>query len=207
MKKFAVIGNPINHSLSPLLHQSIFQQIGLSATYEKVQLEPFEIKDFIMSNELDGYNVTIPYKNRILNYLRYLDIDAKSITAVNCVSNHKGYNTDWIGFIKTLDHNKIDLMDKHTFKPFNSLIPKKNVFQVSAKSNVGIEKLRSGIESELFKDFIQEKLSLDSSEVEKLNWLYLRQLIVSAKPVGNKIEININWSQFQKEQFKRSFLA
>ena len=112
MKKFAVIGNPINHSLSPLLHQSIFQQIGLSATYEKVQLEPFEIKDFIMSNELDGYNVTIPYKNRVLNYLRYLDIDAKSITAVNCVSNHKGYNTDWIGFIKTLDHNKIDLKDK-----------------------------------------------------------------------------------------------
>ena len=112
MKKFAVIGNPIKHSLSPLLHKSIFQQIGLSASYEKIQLEPFEIEDFVMSNELDGYNVTIPYKNKILTYLRHLDKNAKNISAVNCVSNEKGYNTDWIGFIKTLDQNKIDLKDK-----------------------------------------------------------------------------------------------
>ena len=41
MKKFAVIGNPINHSLSPLMHESIFKQIGLKASYEKIQIEPF----------------------------------------------------------------------------------------------------------------------------------------------------------------------
>ena len=41
MKKFAVIGNPINHSLSPLMHESIFKQVGLKASYDKIQIEPF----------------------------------------------------------------------------------------------------------------------------------------------------------------------
>ena len=69
MKKFAVIGNPINHSLSPLMHESIFKQIGLKASYEKIQIEPFELEKFVRSNKLDGYNVTIPYKNIILKHL------------------------------------------------------------------------------------------------------------------------------------------
>ena len=69
MKKFAVIGNPINHSLSPLMHESIFKQIGLKASYEKIQIEPFELEKFVHSNKLDGYNVTLPYKNIILKHL------------------------------------------------------------------------------------------------------------------------------------------
>ena len=48
MKKFAVIGNPINHSLSPLMHKSIFKQIGLKASYEKIQIEPFELEKFCL---------------------------------------------------------------------------------------------------------------------------------------------------------------
>ena len=112
MKKFAVIGNPINHSLSPLMHESIFKQIGLKARYEKIQIKPFELEKFVKSNKLDGYNVTIPYKKIILKYLESIENSAKSITAVNCVSNQKGYNTDWIGFTKTLDQNNIDLKNK-----------------------------------------------------------------------------------------------
>ena len=100
MKKFAVIGNPINHSLSPVMHESIFEQLGLKASYEKIHLEPFELEKFVQSNELDGYNVTIPYKNIIIKYLCNVGKSAKNITAVNCVSNQKGYNTDWIGFTK-----------------------------------------------------------------------------------------------------------
>ena len=112
MKKFAVIGNPINHSLSPLMHESIFKQIGLKASYEKIQIEPFELEKFVRSNKLDGYNVTIPYKNIILKHLGNIGNSAQNITAVNCVSINKGYNTDWIGFTKTLDQNKIDLKNK-----------------------------------------------------------------------------------------------
>ena len=79
MKKFAVIGNPISHSLSPLMHESIFKQIGLKASYEKIQIEPFELEKFVRSNKLDGYNVTIPYKNIILKHLGNLGNSAQNI--------------------------------------------------------------------------------------------------------------------------------
>ena len=104
-------------------------------------------------------------------------------------------------------HNKIDLIENSSSVPFNSLIPKSNVFQVSAKDNLGIRELKSGIEGLLFSEVIDEKIHLSPNEVEKLDWLYSRQLVVSANPVGNKIEIKLSWNKFQKKQFKKSFLV
>lgn len=104
-------------------------------------------------------------------------------------------------------HNKIDLIENSSSVPFNSLIPKSNVFQVSAKDNLGIRELKSGIEGLLFSEVIDEKIRLSPNEVEKLDWLYSRQLVVSANPVGNKIEIKLSWNKFQKKQFKKSFLV
>ena len=112
MKKFAVVGNPIQHSLSPLLHNSIFEQLGINASYEKVKLLPADVESFVTFNEFDGYNVTIPHKNIISNYLDNITNDAHKITAVNCVHNNKGYNTDWMGFIHTLNQNQIEVKDK-----------------------------------------------------------------------------------------------
>lgn len=112
MKKFAVIGSPIDHSLSPLLHATIIKQLNIDASYEKVNVLPNQIKKFINTNDFDGYNVTIPHKNTILNNLNDLDNDAKDITAVNCVFKNKGFNTDWIGFSYTLRKNKINLKGK-----------------------------------------------------------------------------------------------
>ena len=112
MKRFAVIGDPIDQSLSPLLHSTIMKQLKINATYEKINLLPNQIKNFVNTNIYNGYNVTIPYKNTIIKNLRYLDINAKDITAVNCVHNSKGYNTDWIGFSHSLKQNEIDLEGK-----------------------------------------------------------------------------------------------
>ena len=112
MKKFAVIGDPIQHSLSPLLHNTIFEQLGINASYEKVKLLPADVESFVTLNNFDGYNVTIPHKNIISNYLGNITHDAHNITAVNCVNNNKGYNTDWIGFIHALNQNQIEVKDK-----------------------------------------------------------------------------------------------
>jgi len=112
MKKFAVIGNPIQHSLSPLLHNSIFEQLGINASYEKVKLLPADLESFVTRNEFDGYNITIPHKNSISSYLDHITNDAHNITAVNCVHNNKGYNTDWMGFIHALNQNQIEVKDK-----------------------------------------------------------------------------------------------
>ena len=113
MKQFAVIGDPIAHSLSPVLHQEIYRQLGINASFEKIHVKPDELHTFINSNKLDGFNVTIPYKQAIIPFLDDLDESAQSINAVNCIHHRKGYNTDWIGFRLAMEMNDIELKDKH----------------------------------------------------------------------------------------------
>jgi len=112
MKRFAVIGNPIAHSLSPVLHQEIYRQLVLKASYEKIHVIPNTLHSFMNANELDGFNVTIPHKQAIIPYLDMLDESAQTIGAVNCVHGGKGYNTDWIGFLNAMELNGVDLKGK-----------------------------------------------------------------------------------------------
>jgi len=65
MKRFAVIGDPIAQSLSPFLHQEVYHQLGLDASFEKIHVKTNELHTFMNSNELDGFNVTIPHKQSV----------------------------------------------------------------------------------------------------------------------------------------------
>ena len=112
MKRFAVIGYPIAHTLSPNLHQEVYRQLELDASFEQIHVTPNSLDSFINSNKLDGFNVTIPHKLSIIPFLKGLDEAAKTIGAVNCVHNGKGYNTDWIGFLKAMELNGVDLNGK-----------------------------------------------------------------------------------------------
>ncbi len=112
MKRFAVIGDPIAHTLSPNLHQEVYRQLALDASFEQIHVTPNSLDSFINSNKLDGFNVTIPHKLSIIPFLKGLDEAAKTIGAVNCVHNGKGYNTDWIGFLKAMEFNGVDLNGK-----------------------------------------------------------------------------------------------
>ena len=67
MKQFAVIGSPISHSLSPNLHEEIFRQLNVNASYSRVDILPENLGNFFLNNELDGFNVTIPHKISIMN--------------------------------------------------------------------------------------------------------------------------------------------
>jgi len=112
MKHFAVIGDPVSHSLSPMLHQEIYQQLGLDASFEKIHIKPDNLHSFMNSNELDGLNVTIPHKQLVIPFLDELDESAQTIGAVNCIKNGKGFNTDWIGFLQALEINEFNLNGK-----------------------------------------------------------------------------------------------
>lgn len=99
-KKFAVIGYPLTHSLSPLLHNSVFKKLRKNCMYSAVEIKPGELEkkvDYLKKN-YSGFNVTIPHKIAILGYMGQTDDDAKKIGAVNTVlvENGKlmGYNTD-----------------------------------------------------------------------------------------------------------------
>ncbi|MBO1197991.1 shikimate dehydrogenase [Staphylococcus simiae] len=107
--KFAVIGSPISHSLSPLMHNANFKSLKLNHEYEAINIpvEQFDhIKDIIKDKEIDGFNITIPHKERIIPYLDEIDEQSKTVGAVNTVliKDNKwiGFNTDGIGYVTGL---------------------------------------------------------------------------------------------------------
>ena len=104
-KKFLVIGNPIKHSLSPQLHQYWFGKNKINAEYKKLKIDQKQIKkilDKIRKKQIEGINVTIPFKNSVLKYLDILEGDAKKTSSVNTIYLRKqnliGDNTDVYGF-------------------------------------------------------------------------------------------------------------
>ncbi len=116
MKRFAVIGNPIVHSLSPRLHNHILQKLGVDAKYSAIRCTQDKLPDFInrlSDNQLNGLNVTLPLKQVVLPLLDVVDEHAKAIGAVNCIKVMDGkligHNTDWIGFQKALENEKIQV--------------------------------------------------------------------------------------------------
>ncbi|MEK4861488.1 shikimate dehydrogenase [Staphylococcus sp. FSL W8-0774] len=107
--KFAVIGHPISHSLSPLMHTDNFASLGLNYTYEAIDIPEDQfhnIKEIIKERKLDGFNVTIPYKERIIPFLDEIDSQSTTVGAVNTVMVRDGkwigYNTDGIGYVTGL---------------------------------------------------------------------------------------------------------
>ncbi|MFC7060705.1 shikimate dehydrogenase [Halobacillus seohaensis] len=109
MFKLGLIGYPIAHSLSPWIHNRLLEEQGLKGDYQLFEIEPdqFDIRiKKLKEYDLDGFNVTVPYKERILNYLDEIDEAAEFLGAVNTVKveNGKwvGYNTDGIGYLTSL---------------------------------------------------------------------------------------------------------
>lgn len=107
MYQFRLIGYPISHSLSPWIHEEFLRQTKLSGTYQLHEIKDFpkEITAF-KQEEINGFNVTVPYKEEIIPYVDELDESAKVIGAVNTVvvkdGKWIGYNTDGIGYVRAL---------------------------------------------------------------------------------------------------------
>ncbi|SEO32986.1 shikimate dehydrogenase [Amphibacillus marinus] len=107
--KLGLIGHPIQHSLSPWIHEQFIKQVGGTGGYQLFEMNPAtfdqEIRQF-KSCQIDGFNVTIPFKERIIPFLDFIEGDAATIGAVNTVvaKNGKwyGYNTDGQGFVQAL---------------------------------------------------------------------------------------------------------
>ena len=119
MKKFFVIGNPINHSLSPELHNFWIKKNQIEAVYDKIKLEESELKDFInklRNEEIHGINVTVPFKNKVIKYLDKLSLEVETTDSVNTIYKSGddiiGHNTDVAGFELGLRHSKINVLHK-----------------------------------------------------------------------------------------------
>ena len=122
MKKYLVIGNPIDHSLSPKLHNEWYKENNIDAAYEKKQLNENDIERIIneIKNEkIHGINVTVPFKKTIIPFLDKLTPLAEEAGSVNVVfkNNNKiiGDNTDIEGFEKSLKHINYSVKNKKIF--------------------------------------------------------------------------------------------
>ena len=107
MKNYALIGYPLGHSLSPQIHTRLLQLSGVEGGYEKLEIPPEELTgSFEKLSRLSGFNITIPHKVAIMDYCDRLDEGAKRYRSVNCVRNGEekvGYNTDVLGFTKSIE--------------------------------------------------------------------------------------------------------
>ena len=108
MKKLAVIGSPIAHSLSPLIHKTALSGILDNCSYEKIEVKKGELEEFLIyaRENLDGFNLTMPHKLDVIPFLDGMSDSAKLFSSVNTVKVKDkklyGYNTDADGYISAL---------------------------------------------------------------------------------------------------------
>ena len=115
-RKFALIGHPLGHSLSPQIHKRLFELDGKEAEYSLLDIAPEKLSEsFGGLKKLDGFNITIPHKVSIIPLCDRLSTEAERYGSVNCVKAGEetiGYNTDVLGFTKSIEQLGASLSSK-----------------------------------------------------------------------------------------------
>jgi len=194
MKKFLVIGNPIEHSLSPMLHNYWINENNINALYEKHKLDENDLRDLffqVKEKKIDGINVTVPFKKAVIPFLDQLTNEAVKTQSVNTIYLHEnklmGHNTDIIGFKKSIKNFKYDINNKKVFILGAGGVVPSIIF---ALTQMGVSKIivsnRSKEKADNLKNLFQN--------IEILNWGKIPNfdMIVNATSVGLKKEDNIN---------------
>jgi chemotaxis protein MotA len=116
--KCGLLGAKLGHSFSPLIHQQLYKMLGMDATYELIEVPAENLLDKVteLRRAYTGLNVTIPHKVAVMAALDVVVPAAKAIGAVNTIHIKNGiatgYNTDYIGFSRLLNHNKLKVDGK-----------------------------------------------------------------------------------------------
>ena len=205
MKKHLIIGNPINHSLSPKLHNYWFKKNKIDAIYEKKIAEDNTIKDVIddiKNDKIFGINVTVPFKKKITDYIEVLSVTAQKTNSVNtiCKKNGKIYgdNTDVFGFEMSIINLNIEIKEK-TALIFGAggVVPS----IILALKNLGIKKIFiTNRSSEKIKT-----LKLKFPEIEEINIKESSSFdfYINATSLGLKEtdKLNINFNKIEPNKF------
>lgn len=119
MEFYGLLGEKLSHSLSPQIHKKVFELEGIDGGYKLFPISKEDIKgvgEWIKIFGIKGMNVTIPYKEEIMNQLDFISEEAMKIGAVNTINlidgKLHGYNTDYYGFGKMLEMNGVDVKNK-----------------------------------------------------------------------------------------------
>ena len=200
MKKYTgIIGQPLAHSVSPILQNAAFKFHKLDIVYETWETEETELPNLI--NQLRtlnvlGFNVTVPFKESIIEYLDDIDPIAKNIGAVNTVVNInnklKGFNTDAEGFLKALEINgSFKCYGKNILiigaggsarSVFNTLLGENPTTITIA--NRSIDKANKLILGKKIKNIDVDIVKLDELNSKNYSHKFFPDLIVNCTPIG-----------------------
>ena len=118
--KFGLLGKKLGHSISPKIHKEIFKNLNIDEDYSLIELDENQIESFF-KNEIKNYrglNVTIPYKIKVMEFMDEISKEARDIGAINTIFQKDGklygYNTDYFGFKRMLEENKIFVSGKNS---------------------------------------------------------------------------------------------
>ena len=205
MKKFLVIGNPIQHSLSPKLHNFWFEKNKINAVYNKKEIEEKDIKSIISEikkEKINGINVTVPFKKKVIPFLDELSPEAKESQSVNTVHYQGGkligHNTDISGFELGIKYSKYDVKDKVVF-----ILGAGGVVTsiIIALKRMGAAKLiisnRTNSKAEDLKNIFNELEVIEWGETPNFD------MIINATSIGLKNEdgIKLDYSKIEPNKF------
>ncbi|MDA7565442.1 shikimate dehydrogenase [Candidatus Pelagibacter sp.] len=204
-KKFLVIGNPIDHSLSPKLHNYWIKKYKIDAVYEKKLLNNNEIDGLIFNireEKIHGINITLPFKKKVIPFLDELTEEAKISQSVNTIykkgSKIIGDNTDIEGFKLSLEKTDQETKNKKAL-----ILGAGGVVSsiIIALKKMQIEKIYLSNRTEL--NTIGLKKNFPEIEIIKWGETLDFDIIINATSVGLKEEdeININYQQISKDKF------
>ena len=197
IKKFALIGYPLGHSLSPIIHKELLKITSVNGEYNLIEVKESNLESIFANKlkNLNGFNITIPHKINIIPFLDELSEKAKLYGSVNTVVNTNGkmigYNTDCIGFLKGLELANINLEGKVLICGSGGVSKMFAFESILANANVTLAVRESGIKSaNLLKDELKEKLGKDCKVqlLSEVNEEY--DLIINGTPVGMYPNIN-----------------
>ena len=203
IKKYYVIGNPIDHSLSPKLHNFWFEQNNIRATYEKKKINDNNLKTIISEikeKKISGINVTVPFKKAVIPYLDELSLAAEQTQSVNTIILHNnslvGHNTDIAGFTKAIEYLNFNIEGKKVFILGAGGVVPSIIF---ALKKMSVSKI---IVSNRTKNKAEDLKSLFHN-LEVLDWgdMVDFDVIINATSLGlNEEYINLDFTSFKNDK-------
>jgi shikimate dehydrogenase len=199
-KTFCIIGDPVSHSLSPLIHNSAFRALSLNYSYIAFKVPIDELGDSLYSLKkinISGFNVTLPHKVNIIQYLDDISEEAKKAGAVNTVNNENGklngYNTDIHGILAPLEKRQIDFNNIEILimgaggacrAALVALSTKKNIKKINIV-NRDQKKLNEVIT-------LGKNLGLNCMSFNYENYITLEEVTLKSKIIINTTSIGLN---------------
>ena len=203
IKKYFVIGNPIDHSFSPKLHNYWLKENNINALYDKIKLDEDDLENFIKGikqQKITGCNVTVPFKQAVIPFLDKLSPEAKQTRSVNTIifndGSLVGHNTDIVGFTKAIQGLSFNLRGKKVLILGAGGVVPSIIF---ALNKMGVSKIivsnRTRQKAENLKNLFENLKTIEWGNIEYFD------MIINATSLGlNNEKINLDFSNVGKNK-------